>query len=172
MKKRDARNSTVRRWGLAAASSLLVIAFALPAFAQARGGKGGKGMMGADRDPETAARRIVERMTDRLDLTEEQQAEILPIVQEQVEQRRARWEETRERVRRQRDRMCADRGEHWEALRSSLSGILTDDQLETWERLHEERQERMRRGRHCSGDRRGGGRRGSHRGGGRGSCRW
>ncbi len=100
----------------------------------------GDGMgKGFNRTPE----QVIERLTDRLDLSEEQAAAIEPIIKESIEKKRGIF-----------DRYGAKRSEVKEAMRSELraagdeteaelSAILTDDQMEDLRTFKELKRARM-----------------------------
>lgn len=100
--------------------------------AQARG----PGKWGREASPD----RAVARMTERLDLTAEQQAEVRRILSESFEKRREIREETRRKI---------------EALRQEtdtrLSGTLTPEQMTRLRSLREERRDPRRDGRRPGG---------------------
>jgi Spy/CpxP family protein refolding chaperone len=100
-----------------------------------RGERMGRGF---NRTPE----QVIERLTDRLDLTEEQAAEIEPIIKESLEKKHEvfdKYGEKRQEVRQaMRDEMHAIGDETHE----QLSTILTDEQIEDLRTLTEERRTR------------------------------
>jgi len=101
-----------------------------------RGDRMGKGH---NRTPE----QVITRLTDRLDLTEEQAAEIEPIIKESLERKREvfdKYGEKRQAVRQaMRDEMQVISDE----THKELSHILTDEQSEDLRTLKEERRARM-----------------------------
>lgn len=107
------------------------------------------------RGPDFDLDRHMERLTERLSLTEEQVAQLRPIfqghfeaMQAMVEQRRAEAEAQREQMRQQREQM-RQQGEAMrdamaqmrEQIHAQMAEILTEEQLEKFEQF---RQEEMR----------------------------
>ena len=124
----------------AMAAGVLIAAVALtmqPSSADARG------FFGSQRSPD----QIVERLTDRLDLTAEQVEAIRPIIEEKV----LKMNEIKENA--GADRRAA-RTEiqklRWDTERK-LDDILTDEQLEKYLELRQERRDGMNRGKHRGG---------------------
>jgi Spy/CpxP family protein refolding chaperone len=101
-----------------------------------RGNRMGKGF---NRTPE----QVITRLTDRLDLTEEQAAQIEPIIKESLERKREvfdKYGDKRQEVRQaMRDEMQAIGDE----THKQFSNILTDEQIEDLRILKEERRARM-----------------------------
>ena len=124
----------------AMAAGVLIAAVALtmqPSSADARG------FFGSQRSPD----QIVERLTDRLDLTAEQVEAIRPIIEEKT----LKMNEIKESA--GADRRAA-RTEiqklRWDTERK-LDDILTDEQLEKYLELRQERRDGMNRGKHRGG---------------------
>jgi Spy/CpxP family protein refolding chaperone len=116
---------------------------------QERRGKsrGSKMWKGFNRTPE----QVITRLTERLNLTEEQAAEIEPIIKESLERKREVFDKYGEKSRgfrqAKRDEMQAIGDE----THKQLSNILTDEQIEDLRTLKEERRTRMDNWMDCPG---------------------
>jgi periplasmic protein CpxP/Spy len=126
-------HGTVRRVGRAIPGIVAAIALVLvaaPARAQ-QGPPAGRGMPSVDDR--------VAQMTEQLNLTEEQQAKVRPILEKQVSQR----QELLEKQAGDRETMRAEMRKLLEQGDEELAGVLTEEQMK---RHVEQRQQWMRRG--------------------------
>jgi predicted transcriptional regulator len=103
---------------------------------KSRGGRMGKGF---NRTPEE----VIERMTYRLDLTEEQAADIEPIIEESLEKKRQVYNEYRDQGQSTRQSMRGEMQAIGDETQAQLSTILTDEQMETLRTIREEKRARM-----------------------------
>ena len=71
----------------------------------------------------------LERLNEKLSLTEEQQAKILPILEEKHQKMKSLWEQMKE-IRKQ--------------TSGKIEAELTPEQLETYHKMHEERHKKMK----------------------------
>jgi Spy/CpxP family protein refolding chaperone len=100
-----------------------------------RGNRMGKGF---NRTPEQA----ITRLTDHLDLTEEQAAEIEPIIKESLERKHEVFDKYGEKRREVRQAMRDEMQAIGDETHKQLSNILTDEQIEDLRTLREERRSR------------------------------
>lgn len=116
-----------------------VMVFARPQFTMMRGGHRGRfGFMGKEiLSPE----KIMSHFKEQLDLTEEQEAQILPILEEHMEKQRAMIEKYRGQARQGLQNIQAEHQGMWQELEQQLAGILTEEQMQKVRKLHDERQE-------------------------------
>jgi Spy/CpxP family protein refolding chaperone len=120
---------------VALATGTLVVSFNLPA---------------ADEPGSTPERRSTSSdradrykgITDELKLTPEQQEKLRPLLQEEGKKMRAIYQD----VKLSREQKLAKMKESRTALREKLKLILTPSQLETWDKLSEQRAQRISRG--------------------------
>lgn len=87
-----------------------------------------------------SAERVVSRLSQELNLTQEQEERLRPVIEESAEKRREIFKDMRSRME-----------ELDKSTDEKLSGILTEEQMEEYRNMREERRERRK-------DRRGGGR--------------
>jgi hypothetical protein len=83
--------------------------------------------------------RFIERLSARLDLTEEQKAQAEPIIKESIEKRRAVFEKYREQGLNIRQAMRGEMKEISDATHAELSTILSDEQREKLNTIQEEK---------------------------------
>jgi Spy/CpxP family protein refolding chaperone len=101
-----------------------------------RGDRMGKGF---NRTPE----QVITRLTDRLNLTEEQAAEIEPIIKESLERKREVFDKYGDKRQEFRQAMRAEMQTIGNETHKQLSNMLTDEQIEDLLTLKEERRARM-----------------------------
>ena len=128
--------------GIAASVLLLTTVFTLQPFSAEAGGR-----FGPSRSPEE----IVERLKDRLDLTEEQVEAIRPIIEEKVQMRN----ELREEYGTDRRAIRTEMQELKRSTELKLGDVLTEEQMEKYQELRQERREQMQRGKKRGGRRQG-----------------
>jgi hypothetical protein len=109
-----------------------------------RGGWMKKGMY---KTPE----QFIERLSARLDLTEEQRAEAEPIIKESIEKRRLVFEKYREQGLNIRQAMRGEMKEISDATHAELSTILSDEQREKLNTIQEEKRARSGKWMHRHG---------------------
>jgi len=101
-----------------------------------------------------SADQITSDMKEHLNLTEEQEAQIRPIIEEQIEKRREIVQKYQGHGRPDRESLRNEMQKLRETTENQLAGILTEDQMEEYrgiqeeqrQKMHEERQQNMRRG--------------------------
>lgn len=90
---------------------------------------------------------VIANLRDRLDLTEEQMDQIRPIIEDQIEKRRQIFEEIKTQGRQGRKALKNE----MRAIRSytdnQLEGILTEQQMEEYRQMQDERRQQKRGGR-------------------------
>jgi hypothetical protein len=101
-----------------------------------RGGWMKKGMR---KTPE----RILERLSARLDLTDEQAARAGPVIKESIEKKRALFEKYREQDVKIRQAMRDEMQSINDATRAELATILSDKQMEKYNTIKEEKRKRV-----------------------------
>jgi flagellar motility protein MotE (MotC chaperone) len=94
---------------------------------------------GFNRTPE----QVITRLTDRLVLTEEQAAEIEPIIKESIEKKREVFDKYGEKRQEFRQTMRDEMQAIGDETHKQLSNILTDEQIEDLRTIKEERRARM-----------------------------
>ena len=109
-------------------------------------GRMGKGL---NRSPEQA----IARLTDRLDLTDEQAAEIRPIIEETMEKRRAVFDKYGDQRQTTRQAMSSEMQAIGDETHEQLAPILTDEQMEELDAIQEERRARADKRMNRSGPR-------------------
>lgn len=105
-----------------------------------RGKFRGDGMgKGFNRTPE----QVIERLTDRLDLNEEQAAAIEPVIKESIEKKRGIFDKYGEKRSEVRDAMRSELRAEGDETEAELSTILTDEQMEDLRTFKEQKRARM-----------------------------
>lgn len=94
---------------------------------------------GFNRAPE----QVMARLTERLDLTEKQAAEIEPVIKESLEKKREVFDKYGEKRREVRQAMRGELQAIGDSTHKQLSSMLTDEQIEDLRTLMEERPARM-----------------------------
>lgn len=98
---------------------------------------------------------IMGHLTEQLKLTEEQQAKILPILENAAQQRQAKMAETQGQFQ---ERMQAAQAEHqaaWQDVEQQLAAILTPEQMQTLTKMREDFQGKAQTMRQRFADRQG-----------------
>ncbi len=101
-----------------------------------RGDRIGKGF---NRTPE----QVIERLTDRLDLSEEQAAAIEPVIKESIEKKRGIFDKYGEKRREVKEAMRSELRAAGDETEVELATILTDDQMEDLRTFKEQKRARM-----------------------------
>jgi Spy/CpxP family protein refolding chaperone len=98
------------------------------------------------------AKTIVDRFKEPLNLTEEQEAEILPIIEVQVEEWRTMFDKYREQAHQGMQSAWDEHQELWQATEQQLAEILTEEQMQELQKMHDARMAGFqRRGRGFAG---------------------
>jgi Spy/CpxP family protein refolding chaperone len=101
--------------------------------------RGSKMRGGINRTPE----QIISRLTDRLDLTEEQAAQIEPIIKESMKKRQEVFDKYRDQGLKARESIRNEMQTIGDEAHTRLSTILTDKQIEEFLAIEEKRRARM-----------------------------
>lgn len=100
----------------------------------------GDGMRkGFNRTPE----QVIERLTDRLDLSREQAAAIKPVIKESIEKKRGIFDKYGEKRREVKEAMRSELRAAGDETEAELATILTDDQMEDLRTFKEQKRARM-----------------------------
>ena len=145
---------------------LLITVLACSPTRTARGGMGSP--RGGMTLPRQTPEEIMATMKERLNLTEEQEAKVKPIIDEQCEARDEIIAKYRGQGRDSRRSMRSEMQALQEGTEEKLSTVLTEEQLEEYRKMQEEQRQKMREQKK---QRMGRGRRGGM-GGGRGGMGW
>jgi predicted transcriptional regulator len=103
---------------------------------KSRGGRMGKGF---NRTPEE----VIERMTYRLNLTEDQATDVEPIIEDSLEKKREVFEKYSSQGQSARQDMRDEMQAIGDETEAQLATILTDEQMETLRTIREEKRARM-----------------------------
>ena len=121
---------------------LLITVLACSPTRAARGGMGSP--RGGMPFPQQTPEEILAMMKERLNLTEEQEAKVKPIIEEQCEARDEIIAKFKGQGRESRRSMRSELQAHQEVTEEKLSAVLTEEQLEEYRKIQEEQRQRMR----------------------------
>jgi Spy/CpxP family protein refolding chaperone len=119
----------------------IVIAVGFGAVAIAKGvqqeasKRGFFGWMAKDHD---IPKMIMEHMKERLELTDEQEAKILPILKETLEKHQAILQKSREQMEQRGQAAETERQALWQETKKQLEPILTAEQMQELDKMHDE----------------------------------
>jgi hypothetical protein len=101
--------------------------------------RGGWMKKGMHKTPE----QVIERLSSRLDLTEEQAVQAAPIIKESIDKRRVVFEKYREQGLQVKQAMSSEMQAIGDATHAELATILSDEQMEELNAIKEEKRARM-----------------------------
>ncbi|QTA90466.1 hypothetical protein [Desulfonema magnum] len=113
-----------------------LIIFLAASYAAAQKGR----FRGTERNPD----QIMSVLKDRLSLTEEQEAQVRPIMEEQIEKQRALFEKYRGKGRADRRTMRDEMQKNQEDTEKRLEGVLSKEQMDEFRKIRDEKRNKMR----------------------------